>query len=626
MKRIFLVLIVISVVLSALLLISCGGDQPDTTTTGSKATSSPSQATSAGGTTNITTTAVTTTAITTTPVTTVPPIYYNTEWDGKSLKVLAIGNSFSVDSMTYLYDIAKAEGVEEIILGNLYIGGCSLQTHANTASSGSASYKYYKNTTGEWTETPSVSMWTALKDEEWDIVTLQQASGVSGVEKTYLKSQIQIIANAVKKNVPNEKVRMAWHMTWAYQSTSTHSEFVNYSNNQKKMYTSILSAVKNKITVNDNFAMIIPSGTAIQNARTSYVGDALTRDGYHLNDLGRFISGYMWYFTLTGTTPSELKCSPEALSLFKEDLEMIREAVTSAFNTPFENTKSTYKTRPELDLSDYVQIEFDYTVGAYWNPTLDAKYNILITDAGNSPYFIATELFSKETLPVGSVIVIDEGWQYRPDAWKDNAKQASRPAITSQKYVKVTESYWEGYKYRAFNIAVLGAGKNITNDPTAYTHFRIYVPKGTVIPDVKVEFEKEEAPEINLDDYVLLEYDYTRGAYWYCTHDTKHNELISGKKYVATQKFTREDLPIGTIIMLDEGWKYRPEGWLEGDAAPSSRPPLTSEAIVIIDEEWWGEFETRAFNLSLAEAEDLSDDPDAYTHLRIYIPKSAISE
>ena len=304
MKRIFLVLIVISVVLSALLLISCGGDQPDTTTNGSKATSSPSQTTSAGGTTNITTTAVTTTAITTTPVTTVPPIYYNTEWDGKSLKVLAIGNSFSVDSMTYLYDIAKAEGVEEIILGNLYIGGCSLQTHANNASSGSASYKYYKNTTGEWTETASVSMLTALKDEAWDIVTLQQSSGVSGVENTYVKSQLQIIANVVKKNVPNENVRMAWHMTWAYQQTSTHSEFVNYANNQKKMYTSIVSAVKNRITVNDNFPMIIPSGTAIQNARTSYIGDALTRDGYHLNDLGRFISGYMWYFTLTGSAPS----------------------------------------------------------------------------------------------------------------------------------------------------------------------------------------------------------------------------------------------------------------------------------------------------------------------------------
>ena len=167
MKRISLVLIVISVILTALLLISCSGDQPDTTTNGSKATSSPSQATSAGGTTNITTTAVTTTALTTTAVTTAPPVYHNTEWDGKTLKVLAIGNSFSVDSMTYLYDIAKAEGVEEIILGNLYIGGCSLQTHASNASSGSASYKYYKNTTGEWTETPSVSMWTALKDEEW---------------------------------------------------------------------------------------------------------------------------------------------------------------------------------------------------------------------------------------------------------------------------------------------------------------------------------------------------------------------------------------------------------------------------------------------------------------------------
>ena len=42
------------------------------------------------------------------------------------LKILTIGNSFSDDTMQYLYKVAKSAGVEKIKLGNLYIGGCSL--------------------------------------------------------------------------------------------------------------------------------------------------------------------------------------------------------------------------------------------------------------------------------------------------------------------------------------------------------------------------------------------------------------------------------------------------------------------------------------------------------------------
>ena len=46
----------------------------------------------------------------------------------KMIKVLSIGNSFSRDAQRYSYKIAKNEGVEFKSV-NLYIGGCSLQTH-----------------------------------------------------------------------------------------------------------------------------------------------------------------------------------------------------------------------------------------------------------------------------------------------------------------------------------------------------------------------------------------------------------------------------------------------------------------------------------------------------------------
>ena len=58
----------------------------------------------------------------------------------KSLKILAIGNSFSTDSMQYLYQILKDGGVEEITLGNLYYGGCSLDQHYQFGKTDSARY------------------------------------------------------------------------------------------------------------------------------------------------------------------------------------------------------------------------------------------------------------------------------------------------------------------------------------------------------------------------------------------------------------------------------------------------------------------------------------------------------
>ena len=49
------------------------------------------------------------------------------------LKILTIGNSFSDDTMEYVWNIADSLGVEDIYLGNLYLGGCTLDTHAFNA-------------------------------------------------------------------------------------------------------------------------------------------------------------------------------------------------------------------------------------------------------------------------------------------------------------------------------------------------------------------------------------------------------------------------------------------------------------------------------------------------------------
>ena len=133
-------------------------------------------------------------------------------------------------------------------------------------------------------------------------------------------------------------------MTWAYQGNSTHADFSKYGNNQMTMYSAIINTVKEKIKTNTSIDGILPCGTAIQNLRTSYLGDTLTRDGYHLSyTTGRFAAGLTWFRTLTGLSIDELDFSNVAgLEFVAADWEMLKESVNNAYLNPYEVTQSQY--------------------------------------------------------------------------------------------------------------------------------------------------------------------------------------------------------------------------------------------------------------------------------------------
>ena len=258
----------------------------------------------------------------------------------KSLKVLAIGNSFSVDAMQHLYTIAKSEGVEEIILGNLYIGGCPVDKHNANAKSGEAAYKYYKNTTGEWQTWPSmVSLLHGLQDEQWDIITMQQSSPKSGIAESYQPHLDELIA-FVNENKTNPDAKLFWHMTWAYQGDSDHAAFANYGNDQRAMYLGIVNSLQQVVEPTGAFAQILPVGTAIQNARTGFVGDTLTRDGFHLSDMGRAIAAYTWYTVINGQPLYAVNVDKIGTQkLTQQHKELIIDAVNSAIENPYAVTE-----------------------------------------------------------------------------------------------------------------------------------------------------------------------------------------------------------------------------------------------------------------------------------------------
>lgn len=228
------------------------------------------------------------------------------------LRILAIGNSFSQDAVEqYLWNLFDAAGIEAVI-GNMYIGGCSLEKHWNNVENNSASYEYRKVIDGNKTNTKNVSIQAALKDENWDIITLQQASDYSGMYDRY-QPYLDNLAAYVRKNSTNKNMRLMFHQTWAYASGSNHSAFPNYDSDQMTMYDAIVSASKQAMEESD-IDYLIPSGTAIQNGRSSYLGDTFNRDGYHLEvTYGRFTAACTWFEVISGMDVTENLFTPETV-------------------------------------------------------------------------------------------------------------------------------------------------------------------------------------------------------------------------------------------------------------------------------------------------------------------------
>ena len=578
----------------------------------------------------------------------------------KTLKVLAIGNSFSSDATEYLWDIAKDGGVEKIIIGNLYIGGCALDKHYSNIKANSGAYTYYKNTNGRWTSASGVSVQKGLADEEWDIVTVQQASGSSGVETSY--APLSKILDFIAENEPNADVY--WHLTWAYQGNSTHSSFPTYGKDQMKMYNAILKALNSKVKVQESIVGIIPSGTAVQNLRSSYIGDTITRDGYHMSyDYGRYTVALTWFAYLTGGDVDKVDWLPTSYAaVLKDHLPAMREAVKGALAKPEEITKVT-AAKPEgaADLStdegiikslgknieDYTLLNWPCRVQSYYNSTKGIElYSKDNSTASNIPNFISSVLLTKENLPNGSIIIVDEGYQYRPEGWvSETSKNSSstRPSNTSARFVETDDAWWGSFTIRAFN---LSATVTKVMDESDIAHFRIYVPKSAnPVPPVKepgmadindTTPEETTPPEstddaaafaslgLNIADYEVLDWFLQSQAYYNSKnqigiYNAQTSTATNIPNFIASKLLTKEDLPVGSVIIVDSGYQYRPEGWVTETTKNSSRPGNVTTAAVQVTEAWWGNYTIRAFNLSAVATRAMADG-DA-VHLRIYVPK-----
>lgn len=267
------------------------------------------------------------------------------------IKILAIGNSFSDDALEhYLYDLANA-GNKKILIANMYIGGSSLENHWQNIEQDSAAYHLRViSSNGKKDAFNNVSIQEALSRENWDYISLQQVSQLSGVLQSY-QEYLPKLLDFLRPRASNPEVKFVLHQTWAYAADSDHFGFVNYENDQNKMYQSIVDAVWEAKELYD-IDLVVPAGTAIQNGRTSYIGDKFTRDGYHLSlGMGRFTASAAWYEAIFGNI-EENPFEPESFSSY--DVSLAKRAASTAVNSPKEVTEL-------VDFQSPPPNDFDFT-------------------------------------------------------------------------------------------------------------------------------------------------------------------------------------------------------------------------------------------------------------------------
>ena len=210
------------------------------------------------------------------------------------LRVLCIGNSFSLDGSTLLPQLLVDAGVSNRkfqIYAAVY-AGASLEYWDNMRAT-DAPLPYIYNMGGSLfkLENKQWTLRTLLQNQPWDVVVIQQASPKSNLHNSY-QPYLSRLNEYIHQECMNKQVRVAWQLTWSYPETATSGPIDEEGWRE-------IAMIANQKCHDVGISTIIPSGTAIQNARTTSLGqdsNALTRDGLHLTlGVGRYIAAMSWY-------------------------------------------------------------------------------------------------------------------------------------------------------------------------------------------------------------------------------------------------------------------------------------------------------------------------------------------
>ena len=273
--------------------------------------------------------------------------------DADTVKVLMIGNSFSICVLNYLPKIAEECG-EKLDLASLYIGGCTLQKHwknaevvTNETGELFRPYRYDRVVRGKRIiDGAKRNVLEVVAGTKWDVITVQQGSHESWKPESYHPYGDNLIAK-IRELSPQAKILV--QETWSY--TPWDKRLKKWGIDQNQMYEKLHDAYA--AFAKQHGLDVIPFGTSVQAWRSrlpvrytenSLGGDVVGGGGqadrdhfkrnsrgewepncdvFHLGRKGTYFQALVWARKLFGADLLNLDYKPEFVS--DSDAKLMKE-------------------------------------------------------------------------------------------------------------------------------------------------------------------------------------------------------------------------------------------------------------------------------------------------------------
>ncbi|MEE2026120.1 DUF4886 domain-containing protein, partial [Alkalimonas mucilaginosa] len=251
--------------------------------------------------------------------------------NSEEFKLMHIGNSFSNNSTEYLSQLAEAGG-KKITIYAATKGGCSLQCHADFLQLAQQNkpegitYNVTPALKNHYGAMRSISLIDALKAEQWDFITIQQASRQSINIDSFEPYGGKLIEQ-IKSNAPSASIMV--HKTWAYHDEHRMlKEQGEGPANHLAMHQELSEAYQQFAAKYE--LPLIPSADAMSLAyqqlsrtdtgpRMQYIrfssNSLYDNDGAHLGVAGKYLTASVWYEVLFNESVVHVDFVPEELDV-----------------------------------------------------------------------------------------------------------------------------------------------------------------------------------------------------------------------------------------------------------------------------------------------------------------------
>jgi hypothetical protein len=271
----------------------------------------------------------------------------------KELKVLMIGNSFSVCVGDNLHQIVRTNTKHHLELTSAFIGGCTLSRHASNLKKSEADINFKPYRCSLWNSSQrrnkilgNLSINELLKNNNYDIITIQQGSTQSFDYKTYQPYADELISYIRKYQ---KKAEIVIQQTWAYNKNSSrilpHPK-ARYKFDSDSMYEQLKIAYD---TLAKKYNLrVIPTGDAVQLYRkyitnTYKTLDLLPKEPHivdvvgnrhgdyiHLNQSGRYLQACLWFGFLFNEDIEKITYVPKNID--SNQGKILRQCALNALN------------------------------------------------------------------------------------------------------------------------------------------------------------------------------------------------------------------------------------------------------------------------------------------------------